>query len=208
MGRPGVACFVFCLAARCLAARLLGGDWRGRRVALGADADRRRGDAHRPHGGWVSGLGVEVGVKGKDAGGSWWSVWPSLSCLGLELAAARGVGAVADPADRRCVECGVCCGVGVPPPPRCRAGAWAGARECRRVARTVELARRCSGRLCSSKTQRCYRREPDGGVRERGVACGWKEMNGVDGGGCSRVGSCGGRPVLGRGVLEARGRGR
>ena len=44
----------------------------------------------RPQRGWVSWLGVEVVVKEEegDAGGSCWSVWPSLSCLGLELAAA------------------------------------------------------------------------------------------------------------------------
>ena len=121
-----------------------------------AAGERRRGTRGQERG-WVSGLGLDVVVKEGDAGERCRSVWPSLSCLGLELAAAREVGTVANLADwliggawdvvfvvalechhHRVAEPG--------PGPR-RA-------ECRRVARTVELARRCSGRLESSKTRR------------------------------------------------------
>ena len=76
-----------------------------------------------------------------------WSVWPSLSCLGLELAAARElalwlirlIGGAWNVAFVVALECHRHRGAKPGPGPG-RAG-------CRRVARAVELAKRCSGRL-------------------------------------------------------------
>ena len=58
---------------------------------LPAAGERRRGTIRGQERGWVSGLGMDVVVKEGDAGERCRSVWPSLSCLGLELAAAASV---------------------------------------------------------------------------------------------------------------------
>ena len=136
-----------------------------------------------------------------------WSVWPSLSCLGLELAAARElalwlirlIGGAWNVAFVVALEYHRHRGAKPGPGPgRAYADELLGQSSLLSAARGGCDRRRLGGATDANQTA----------VREKEGSVWVVEMNGVDGGGCSRGGSCGGRPVLGRGVYERSGSGR